>query len=92
MENKHLLKNATSFKKYWHILLMVFLYSLCVEQVSANFIPGGFNGWTQNTPYVTTNMPSGYKKYTVKTSNDAEFKLLRNNNSWEQGWGDGSVV
>ena len=23
MENKHLLKNATSFKKYWHILLMV---------------------------------------------------------------------
>ncbi len=58
-------------------------------EVRANFIPGDFNGWTQNTPYSTTNMPNGFKKYTAQTSNDAGFKLLRYNNNWNDGWGSG---
>ena len=36
MKNKHLLKNATSFKKYWHILLMVFAGITFSLQVQAN--------------------------------------------------------
>ena len=36
MENKHLLKNATSFKKYWHILLMVLAGITFSLQVQAN--------------------------------------------------------
>ncbi len=58
-------------------------------EVRANFIPGDFNSWTQNTPYSTTNMPNGFKKYTAQTSNDAAFKMLRYSDNWNDGWGSG---
>lgn len=39
MENKHLLKNATSFKKYWHILLMVLaLFATSFSAFSAGIL------------------------------------------------------
>lgn len=58
-------------------------------EVRANYVPGTFNGWVQNTPYTSTNMPNGYKKYTAQTSNDAELKLLRYGDNWNDGWGSG---
>ena len=57
--------------------------------VRANYVPGVFNGWIQNTPYSTNNMPSGYQKYTTQASDDNQFKLLMWNNNWDAGWGSG---
>ena len=56
-------------------------------EVKANFVPGAFNSWTQNTPYSTTNMPAGYKKYTTQASDNNQFKLLMWNDNWTWGWG-----
>lgn len=58
-------------------------------ELRANFVPGAFNAWFQNTPYVTSNMPAGYKKYTAIASNDNEFKLMMWSDNWNAGWGSG---
>ncbi|MDO9154799.1 MAG: hypothetical protein Q7U47_14025, partial [Paludibacter sp.] len=71
------------------------VYSLALFnsiEVRANFVPGAFNtptAWTQNTPYSTTNMPAGFKKYTAQASTDQEFKLTMLNTDWNAGWGSG---
>lgn len=69
------------------LLVPLLFILLCPTNVKANFVPGVFNSWAQNTPYSTTNMPTGYKKYYVQTSNDAQFKLLMWNDNWTWGWG-----
>jgi len=75
-------------KKNTLLILALFLV-VCPFYIKANFVPGAFNGWVQNTPYSTTNMPPNFKRYTAQTSNDAEFKLLRLNSNWNDGWGSG---
>ncbi|VBB44626.1 hypothetical protein TRIP_D260040 [uncultured Paludibacter sp.] len=60
-----------------------------IFETKANYIPGAFNSWNMNTQYSTTNMPSGYKRYSVQTSDDEQFKLLMNNSDWNNGWGSG---
>lgn len=70
-------------------LTFVLLLFFKPNELKSNFVPGAFNGWTQNTAYSTDNMPTGFKKYTAQTSNDAGFKLLIWNNNWNAGWGSG---
>ena len=63
--------------------------ALGFESAEANFVPGAFNSWTQNTPMSTIGMRGNFQRYSVAASVDNGFKILRWNNNWNAGWGSG---